>query len=158
MRRIVISAAVLLAVVGFVVLATGAANGSGSSSGGSPTFKVELDNAFGLNNGEQMKVAGVPAGKITKIDLCYTDPHANCQNPLHALVTVNITYKVGSRYEDYGETGMAHLLEHLVFKGTPKHPNIPREITEHGAREACEFVKRMDFKPSAIAFDAQFDR
>jgi zinc protease len=50
------------------------------------------------------------------------------------IVTVNITYKVGSRHEDYGETGMAHLLEHLVFKGTPKHPNIPQELTEHGAR------------------------
>lgn len=47
--------------------------------------------------------------------------------------TVNITYKVGSRHEGYGETGMAHLLEHLVFKGTPKHPNIPQELTEHGA-------------------------
>ena len=50
------------------------------------------------------------------------------------IITVNITYKVGSRHEDYGETGMAHLLEHLVFKGTPKHPNIPQELTEHGAR------------------------
>lgn len=49
------------------------------------------------------------------------------------IITVNITYKVGSRHEDYGETGMAHLLEHLVFKGTPKHPNIPQELTEHGA-------------------------
>src|SRR5215204_6740023 len=49
-------------------------------------------------------------------------------------VTVNITYLVGSRHESYGETGMAHLLEHLVFKGTPKHPNIPQELTEHGAR------------------------
>ena len=29
---------------------------------------------------------------------------------------------------------MAHLLEHMVFKGTPKHPNIPQELTEHGAR------------------------
>lgn len=48
-------------------------------------------------------------------------------------VTVNITYLVGSRHEGYGETGMAHLLEHLVFKGTPKHPNIPQELTEHGA-------------------------
>ncbi|MBA4071979.1 MAG: insulinase family protein [Gemmatimonas sp.] len=48
--------------------------------------------------------------------------------------TVNITYLVGSRHEGYGETGMAHLLEHLVFKGTPKHPNIPQELTEHGAR------------------------
>ncbi|MCP9236294.1 pitrilysin family protein [Lewinella sp. JB7] len=49
-------------------------------------------------------------------------------------ITVNVTYKVGSRHEAYGETGMAHLLEHLVFKGTPDHPNIPQELTEHGAR------------------------
>ncbi len=34
-------------------------------------------------------------------------------------VTVNVTYYVGSRHEGYGETGMAHLLEHLIFKGTP---------------------------------------
>ncbi|MGI9167143.1 MAG: M16 family metallopeptidase [Pyrinomonadaceae bacterium] len=49
-------------------------------------------------------------------------------------ITVNITYLVGSATENYGETGMAHLLEHLVFKGTPKHPNIPQELTAHGAR------------------------
>lgn len=49
-------------------------------------------------------------------------------------ITVNITYKVGSRHEGYGEKGMAHLLEHLVFKGTPNHPNIPEELTSHGAR------------------------
>jgi zinc protease len=48
--------------------------------------------------------------------------------------TVNITYLVGSRHENYGETGMAHLLEHLVFKGTPRHPNIPAELTARGAR------------------------
>jgi zinc protease len=48
--------------------------------------------------------------------------------------TVNITYFVGSRHEGYGETGMTHLLEHLAFKGTPNHPDIPQELTEHGAR------------------------
>ncbi len=48
--------------------------------------------------------------------------------------TVNVTYFVGSRHESYGETGMAHLLEHLVFKGTPDHPDIFQELTEHGAR------------------------
>ena len=48
--------------------------------------------------------------------------------------TVNVTYFVGSRHEAYGETGMAHLLEHLVFQGTPDHPNIDQELTEHGAR------------------------
>jgi zinc protease len=49
-------------------------------------------------------------------------------------ITVNVTYMVGSKHENYGESGMAHLLEHLVFKGTPNHPNIPQELTEHGAR------------------------
>src|SRR4030095_11576109 len=55
-------------------------------------------------------------------------------DPSKPIITVNITYKVGSRHEDYAQTGMAHLLEHLVFKGTPKHPNIPQELTEHGTR------------------------
>jgi zinc protease len=48
--------------------------------------------------------------------------------------SVNVTYKVGSRHESYGETGMAHLLEHMNFKGTPKHRDIPAEIASHGAR------------------------
>jgi len=48
--------------------------------------------------------------------------------------TVNITYFVGSRHESYGESGMAHLLEHLLFKGTPDHPDIPQELTERGGR------------------------
>ena len=49
-------------------------------------------------------------------------------------ITVNVTYLVGSRHEGYGESGMAHLLEHMVFKGTPRHPNIPQELTARGAR------------------------
>src|SRR5256714_9273326 len=49
-------------------------------------------------------------------------------------ITVNITYLVGSAREGYGETGMAHLLEHMVFKGSPRHTNIPAELTAHGAR------------------------
>ena len=48
-------------------------------------------------------------------------------------ITVNITYLVGSRNENYGETGMAHLLEHLMFKGSPAHPNVPQELTAHGS-------------------------
>src|SRR6202790_633760 len=49
-------------------------------------------------------------------------------------LSVNVTYRVGSRQESYGETGMAHLLEHLMFKGTPTHPKIPDELTSHGAQ------------------------
>lgn len=48
--------------------------------------------------------------------------------------TINVTYLVGSKHENYGETGMAHLLEHLVFKGTPKYPfNIMKELEDRGA-------------------------
>ena len=55
-------------------------------------------------------------------------------DPSKSTITVNITYLVGSRHEGLGETGMAHLLEHMVFKGSTKHTNIPQELTSHGAR------------------------
>ncbi|WP_020468252.1 M16 family metallopeptidase [Zavarzinella formosa] len=48
-------------------------------------------------------------------------------------VTINMTVLVGSRHEGYGESGMAHLLEHLVFKGTPRHPEVPKALRDHGA-------------------------
>ncbi|MFZ6771718.1 M16 family metallopeptidase [Undibacterium sp. SXout7W] len=46
--------------------------------------------------------------------------------------TVNITYRVGSRHENYGETGMAHLLEHLMFKGSKAHPRLWEEMSQRG--------------------------
>jgi zinc protease len=55
-------------------------------------------------------------------------------DPSKEVVTVNMTVFVGSRHEGYGEAGMAHLLEHMLFKGTPKHPNIPKELKDRGAR------------------------
>ena len=48
-------------------------------------------------------------------------------------VTVNLTVFVGSRHEGYGEAGMAHLLEHMLFRGTPTHKDIPRALKERGA-------------------------
>lgn len=48
-------------------------------------------------------------------------------------VTVNVTYMVGSRQEGSGETGMAHLLEHMMFKGTAHHGEILAELNAHGA-------------------------
>jgi len=48
--------------------------------------------------------------------------------------TVNLTIRVGSRHENYGETGMAHLLEHLIFKGTPTTRNVWGEFTKRGLR------------------------
>ena len=49
------------------------------------------------------------------------------------IVTVNLTIFVGSRHEGYGEAGMAHLLEHMLFRGTPTHSDIPRLLKERGA-------------------------
>jgi zinc protease len=54
-------------------------------------------------------------------------------DPSKDAFTVNVTYLVGSRMEGYGETGMAHLLEHMLFKGSPKHPRIWEELQKRGA-------------------------
>src|SRR6266705_1861918 len=53
-------------------------------------------------------------------------------DPSNPKVTVNMTYLVGSRHEGYGETGMAHLLEHLLFIETPNGRYIKRELPGHG--------------------------
>jgi len=61
-------------------------------------------------------------------------------------VTVNVTYMVGSRHEGYGETGMAHLLEHMQFKGTTTRHNIPVEMDKHGARwNASTWLDRTNY-------------
>lgn len=72
--------------------------------------------------------------------------------------TVNIVYRVGSRHESYGETGMAHLLEHLLFKGTPKHQNIPQELTSHGANpNGTTWYDRTNYYESFAANDANLE-
>ncbi len=49
-------------------------------------------------------------------------------------VTVNVVYLVGSRHEGYGETGMAHLLEHMNFILTTNGRNIKKEIVDRGSQ------------------------
>ena len=68
--------------------------------------------------------------------------------------TVNLTFRVGSRHENYGETGMAHLLEHLMFKGTPKHPKVWAEITKRGLdANGSTFFDRTNYTASFSAND-----
>ena len=55
-------------------------------------------------------------------------------DPSASTVAVHITYFVGSRNEGYGEKGMAHLLEHMLFKGTPRLGDIKAELAKRGAR------------------------
>jgi zinc protease len=73
-------------------------------------------------------------------------------------VTINITYLVGSRHENYGETGMAHLLEHLLFKGTPTTADIPGEMKKRGISfNASTWLDRTNYFASFTADDATLD-
>jgi zinc protease len=75
-------------------------------------------------------------------------------DPSKPNMTVNVTYLVGSKHENYGETGMAHLLEHLVFKGSTKHPNIDKEFTQYGARwNGTTWVDRTNYFETFPASD-----
>src|SRR5512143_3278089 len=53
------------------------------------------------------------------------------------VVVSQVWYKVGASYEYGGITGISHVLEHMMFKGTPAHPGgeFSRIIAENGGRE-----------------------
>lgn len=73
-------------------------------------------------------------------------------------VTVNLTIFVGSRHEGYGEAGMAHLLEHMLFKGTPDHPEIPKALQERGARyNGTTWVDRTNYYETLPASDENLE-
>jgi zinc protease len=73
-------------------------------------------------------------------------------------ITVNVTYIVGSRHEGYGETGMAHLLEHLVFKGSPRHKDVPAEMKQHGARfNGSTYYDRTNYYETFAASDENLE-
>jgi len=79
-------------------------------------------------------------------------------------VTVNVTYFVGSRHEGLGESGMAHLLEHMVFKGTPSHPKIWEELQAHGARfngttwvDRTNYFETMSATPENLKFALELE-
>ncbi len=75
-------------------------------------------------------------------------------DPTKETVTVNITYHVGSKHENYGETGMAHLLEHLLFKGSKKHRDIPKELADRGAKpNGTTWVDRTNYFETFNATD-----
>ncbi len=68
--------------------------------------------------------------------------------------TVNLTYRVGARHENVGETGMAHLLEHMLFKGTPTHPKVWAEFTQRGlAANGSTSLDRTNYTASFSAND-----
>ena len=94
----------------------------------------------GLARAQAAETIPLPAG-ITRVTSVEGIDEYALSNGLHVLMlrdtskpttTVNLTVKVGSRMENYGETGMAHLLEHLMFKGTPSQPDPKKAMSERG--------------------------
>jgi zinc protease len=79
-------------------------------------------------------------------------------DPSSAKVTVNLTVLVGSRHEGYGETGMAHLLEHMLFKGTPTHPDVPKALRDRGAQfNGTTWVDRTNYYETLESSDENLE-
>lgn len=57
--------------------------------------------------------------------------------PKAPVATVQIWYRVGSRHEIMGRAGLSHMLEHMMFKGTEKHPKgtFSRTIRKNGGND-----------------------
>ena len=141
-------------------------------------FSTEL---FPQAKSAQAPRAGPPrarpaAAKATKVATVEGITEYSLPNGLRVLlfpdqskptVTVNITYLVGSRHEGYGEAGMAHLLEHMAFKGSTNHRNTPQELSDYGAKfNGTTFYDRTNYyetvpssdKNLAWALDLEADR
>lgn len=104
-----------------------------SAGGWRPVSQVEGITEYRLPNGLQILLIPDAARPVT---------------------TVNLTYRVGSRHEGLGETGMAHLLEHLLFKGSPKHPNVWAEFTRRGlSANGSTWLDRTNYYASFAAND-----
>ena len=83
----------------------------------SPAFALDIDvTSFKLDNG--MQVVVIPDHRAP-------------------VVTHMVWYKAGAADEAQGKAGIAHLLEHLMFKGTPKYPDgaFSRIVRANGGNE-----------------------
>ncbi|OOZ42327.1 peptidase M16 [Solemya pervernicosa gill symbiont] len=83
------------------------------------------------------------------------------------VVVSQIWYKVGSSYEHDGITGVSHVLEHMMFKGTKKHApgEFSRIIAENGGSENAftsldytAYFQRLEKSRLPIAFELEADR
>ncbi|MFZ2727314.1 MAG: pitrilysin family protein [Methylococcaceae bacterium] len=83
------------------------------------------------------------------------------------VVVSQVWYKVGSSYEPNGITGISHMLEHTMFKGTDKHPagEFSRIIAENGGDENAftgqdytAYFQTMAADKLAVSFELEADR
>jgi zinc protease len=76
-------------------------------------------------------------------------------DPRNPIVAVQVFYRVGSRNERSGATGLAHFLEHMMFKGTPTYGRgqVARLIEENGGRDNAYTTKDLTSYYTNIAAD-----
>src|SRR5512136_2148202 len=83
------------------------------------------------------------------------------------LVTFQVVYRVGSRNEEWGKTGLSHMLEHMMFKGTEKvsGTDFSRIIQENGGQynaftsEDCTvYFENLSANRVQVAIDLESDR
>jgi len=83
------------------------------------------------------------------------------------VVVSQVWYKVGSSSEHNGITGVSHVLEHMMFKGTKKHPpgEFSRIIAENGGRENAftgrdytAYFQQLEKSRLPISFELEADR
>lgn len=120
-----------------------------------------------IGKAQENSDAQAPSGEIQKITTVEGITEYRLDNGLQVLlfpdptkenITVNVTYHVGSKHENYGETGMAHLLEHLLFKGSTNHPNIPNEISQRGAKSnGTTWLDRTNYYETFTATEENLD-
>ncbi|MBU8883166.1 insulinase family protein [Kaistella sp. DKR-2] len=96
-----------------LVTALSVTNSALAQKAESPKFisNIEGTKEYSLNNG--MKILLLP-------------------DPSQSNMVVNIIYNVGSKDEGYGEKGMAHLLEHMLFKSTKNLGDIKKQLSDKG--------------------------
>ena len=127
----------LLALIGLFGLFNHSANGVANDKMPIKIGSVEGMNEYALDNG--LKI------------LLFVDKS-------QPKVTVNSTVFVGSRHEGYGETGMAHLLEHMLFKGTELHPKIPDALRDRGASfNGTTWLDRTNYYETLTASDENLE-
>ena len=83
------------------------------------------------------------------------------------VVVSQVWYKIGSSYEPGGLTGISHMLEHMMFKGTKRHPpgEFSRIISANGGRENAftgrdytAYFQQLEHSRLAVSFDLESDR
>ena len=135
--------------------ATAAAAATASATSATPVASAGAANTARLPSGIKLTTS---VEGITEYRLANGLKVLLAPDPSKPTMVVNITYLVGSRHENYGETGMAHLLEHMLFKGSKNHPKITEEFTQRGAQwNASTWTDRTNYYEVFTASEKYLD-